>query len=75
MQQCRYTFRLSPAECRCCNGLRAECPEYRANPDPKAARETDPEKRRALPAGLFPPVKAGGAADPVRWRPLDGKIR
>ena len=41
MQQCRFVYTITRADCRACNGLDAGCRNYEPNPDEKAWRETD----------------------------------
>lgn len=41
MQQCRFVYTITRADCRACNGLDAGCRNYEPNPEPKAWRETD----------------------------------
>ena len=55
MQQCRFVYTITRADCRACNGLDAGCRSYEPNPDQKAWRETDAEAKRRLPQKLFPP--------------------
>lgn len=57
MQQCRFVYTITRADCRACNGLDAGCRNYEPNPDEKAWRETDAEAKRQLPRKLFPPCE------------------
>ena len=73
IQQCLYIFRITHPACRACNGLRPTCESYAPNPDPKAARETDPSERRKLPEKLFPTLTANPMTlQETRYRPLEG---
>lgn len=57
MQQCRFVYTITRADCRACNGLDAGCRNYEPNPDPKAWRETDAEAKRRLPQSCSRRVK------------------
>lgn len=73
MQQCRFVYTITRADCRACNGLDAGCRNYEPNPDPKAWRETDAEAKRQLPQKLFPPCEVNPVVlQEGRWRPLEG---
>lgn len=50
MQQCRFVYTITRADCRACNGLDAGCRNYEPNPDEKAWRETDAEAKLAAAA-------------------------
>ena len=50
MQQCRFVYTITRADCRACNGLDAGCRNYEPNPDEKAWRETDAEAAAAAQA-------------------------
>lgn len=73
MQQCRFVYTITRADCRACNGLDAGCRNYEPNPDEKAWRETDAEAKRQLPRKLFPPCEVNSLKlQDERWRPLEG---
>lgn len=73
MQQCRFVYTITRADCRACNGLDAWCRNYEPNPDEKAWRETDAEAKRQLPRKLFPPCEVNSLKlQDERWRPLEG---
>lgn len=38
MQQCKFVYTITRADCRACNGLDAGCRNYEPNPEPKAWR-------------------------------------
>jgi len=75
MQQCRFVYTITRADCRACNGLDAGCRNYEPNPDEKAWRETDAEAKRQLPR-LFPrgnshaagALRHGSQHDPLSHR-------
>ena len=76
MQQCKYVYTITRADCRACNGLNAGCGRYEPNQDPKAWRETDAEAKRRLPQKLFPPCKVNPLQlQEERYRPLEGGYR
>lgn len=76
MQQCRFVYTITRADCRACNGLDAGCRNYEPNPDEKAWRETDAEAKRQLPRKLFPPCEVNSLKlQDERWRPLEGGNR
>lgn len=73
MQQCKFVYTITRADCRACNGLDAGCRNYEPNHDPKAWRETDAEAKRRLPQKLFPPREVNPVVlQEGRWRPLEG---
>ena len=76
MQQCRFVYTITRADCRACNGLNAGCGRYEPNQDPKARRETDAEAKRRLPEKLFPPCEVNSLQlQEERYRPLEGGYR
>lgn len=56
MQQCRFVYTITRADCRACNGLDVGCRNYEPNPDPKAWRETDAAAQLVAASKAVPAV-------------------